>query len=665
MATFVAALLLTAKVLTLGEALQTAAAAQPQLAQARAGTAAARARADELRAPLLPQLVAQLALERQQVRTDVEQARVAVQAAKTSLRFAEAALGHARERLRLAEERYRIGGGNILELTAYTQAPAQAVQADFNVSSARATLIQRWGGSDMLRFAVELMALIVVYAGLRLSVFKLTRISWQDYHAPVIVRALARRPLTLLALLAPSLPLCATSWSRLAVEPWARGWVALLVACACVFWSTYAVNWYLGRRHLGDRLLLVALGAASIAHPAFVPAFVALSVVLSRQFLYPLFVADVEDVNTYCHKVLVLHHLLAFTAWAGAQRVWPLPASRLLALALVVQGASYFVSATGKLRLRWAPGNDLRGLLTAAVAHGWFRAGDRWLRTWLRFVERTNPLLTVGCLLVELGAGVLLLHRGLTIALLVGLAMLHIAVLVLSGINFTVWSLLDLALAAIAWREPAATFGVGQALVGLGVLVAARRLLRPYELAWIDTQLCNAFRFVGLGVDRRAVELGPEAFAPFDMIVANGKFRFICEDRLLVDAWGETESRELAAEIERLRTAAELRELEGRRGQPGFKSRGLKVMEEFLAVYLRTAGRRAPHALSWGSRDWLSNRRPLATPLEAVAVHVLKVIFAGGRFDALDDHALMTLKREGVVSPAAPAPPAASLGTSP
>src|SRR5438270_11928806 len=61
-----AALVLTtaARILTLDEAVQTARAHQPQLRQAHASTDAARAIADEARAPLLPQVAASAGYQR-------------------------------------------------------------------------------------------------------------------------------------------------------------------------------------------------------------------------------------------------------------------------------------------------------------------------------------------------------------------------------------------------------------------------------------------------------------------------------------------------------------------------------------------------------------------------------------------------------------------------
>ena len=93
--------------------------------------------------------MAQAVLTRQQIRLELEQAQLAVQAAKASTVAAQEALVNARERLQLAEGRYQAGLGNVIELgdaqLAYTQTSALRVQADYNVSSARAALLKALG----------------------------------------------------------------------------------------------------------------------------------------------------------------------------------------------------------------------------------------------------------------------------------------------------------------------------------------------------------------------------------------------------------------------------------------------------------------------------------------------------------------------------------------
>ncbi len=94
-------------------------------------------------------LEAQVAIERLQVRVDVETARLAVRADKEALDAAEEAKESGAGQLRLAEGRYQAGSGSAIELNdaqvALTNAAGQRVQAEYNLSTARAQLLKALG----------------------------------------------------------------------------------------------------------------------------------------------------------------------------------------------------------------------------------------------------------------------------------------------------------------------------------------------------------------------------------------------------------------------------------------------------------------------------------------------------------------------------------------
>jgi outer membrane protein len=96
-------------------------------------------------------VAAQIEAQKLQIRVDVEQAVLSVRAAKAGITAANDALVNARERLRLAEGRYESGVGTIIELSdaqvALASAAAQVVQAEFNLSNARAQLLSAMGRS--------------------------------------------------------------------------------------------------------------------------------------------------------------------------------------------------------------------------------------------------------------------------------------------------------------------------------------------------------------------------------------------------------------------------------------------------------------------------------------------------------------------------------------
>jgi outer membrane protein len=83
------------------------------------------------------------------VRFQVEQARLNLRSAKAAIVAAKDARDNAKERLRLAEGRYESGVGSIIELddaaVAALAAGAQLVQAEYNLSAARAGLLSALG----------------------------------------------------------------------------------------------------------------------------------------------------------------------------------------------------------------------------------------------------------------------------------------------------------------------------------------------------------------------------------------------------------------------------------------------------------------------------------------------------------------------------------------
>jgi outer membrane protein len=95
---------------------------------------------------------AALSVEQLQVRFDVEQAQATLLGNKESVLAARDAVDNAKEQLRLAEGRYQAGVGTIIELSdaqvQLTNAAAQLVQAQYNLSTARAKLLAALGRQE-------------------------------------------------------------------------------------------------------------------------------------------------------------------------------------------------------------------------------------------------------------------------------------------------------------------------------------------------------------------------------------------------------------------------------------------------------------------------------------------------------------------------------------
>jgi outer membrane protein len=107
-----------------------------------------RARVQEAEANL-DGLRAQETALRTSIRVALEQAFLGVRAARSSVQAATEAEASAREQLRLAEGRFQAGAGSIIELgdaqVTLSNAAAQRVQAEYNLSAARAALLRSLG----------------------------------------------------------------------------------------------------------------------------------------------------------------------------------------------------------------------------------------------------------------------------------------------------------------------------------------------------------------------------------------------------------------------------------------------------------------------------------------------------------------------------------------
>lgn len=92
---------------------------------------------------------AQLQVLEQQIRLSIEQAKLSIRATKAASAVADVAIQNAQIRLELAEGRYKAGVGNMIELgdaqLAFSSAEAQKVQAEYNLATARAQLLQALG----------------------------------------------------------------------------------------------------------------------------------------------------------------------------------------------------------------------------------------------------------------------------------------------------------------------------------------------------------------------------------------------------------------------------------------------------------------------------------------------------------------------------------------
>jgi hypothetical protein len=433
---------------------------------------------------------------------------------------------------------------------------------------------------------VELGVLAAAYALIRAAATRWAHLSDDGYRRPILLLSLVREPRALVATLGPSLPLFLAwprlHWTALGGAPWLRPLACVLALAATLPLINSAPNRYYNQRYLVDRVFLGALAVLVFAHPAFAAPLVGLAFVLSWQRLLPLS----SDLGFLINKNIALYVVVAFVAAQYVALFSTSAAPAFLVFVLAMHGAHYVHSAVDKLRIGWLRDNELIGLLGAGIAHG--HPSARRFAAWLRRFNRPLLLATIA---VELAAALWCWHWLGAVGLLVAAAVFHVAVFVVSGMDFFAWVLLDLWLATTAWlAHDERIFGVAPLVAALALIAVGRWAFEPQRLAWIDARLCHVYRFALRGTDGKLIELRPADFAPYEDLFFAGKFRYLSDEKLLVHTWAET-GPELARAIRAATSPDELARLAERLGRNYYDAERAAQMEDFLRALF--AGRAA------------------------------------------------------------------------
>lgn len=386
--------------------------------------------------------------------------------------------------------------------------------------------------------------------------------------------------------------------------------VVAIVVTALMAWvyAAHERNFWLDRSHAVDRCVLVALAAACWMHPAGLGPFAVALTVAVRQFEHPSCCYSTETPLR-----LPLDALAVLVAGCALACVG-VSALSVCAALLIVQATHYFAAGVAKVQAGpgptwWVRKNHLANLFVAARQYGW-RLGisDARAARVARLMRRVNPMLTGLTLAVELGAIVTFSHPGTAVALGVGYILLHLGILLTSGINFYKWAAVDAALVAMVVMLGDARgemFGLAAFGLSIPALGAAWWLFKPVRLGWTDTRLTNFFRFEAEGESGRVYHLGCGWFAPYDVVFAQSRFFYLRRRPHLVGTFGcntrrDEAGRTLAQDIDA--TGGDAGALEALRHSAGLRRwdpARSRQLEDVIRARLAHPPARRPRVLRW------------------------------------------------------------------
>jgi hypothetical protein len=433
-------------------------------------------------------------------------------------------------------------------------------------------VMRRFLGEDRPRDLLRIVVAVVGFAVLDRLVRAGSTLAAADEDAAVLVVAAVTRNWVAVLPLAGAIGLVAVAGGKRTRAGWSsmdHGAVWRLLTIPSVvtigwYGATADYNYLLGRWNAVDRLLIVILAVAAVAHPLLLVPFVFQAQTLLAQWAIPFggtTTLGVDRLATVAILVIAVTFLLAI---ASAE---PDTSPGLLLLGMAV-AADFFVPGRGKLGLDWLTTTHLDNFAYSSYTTGWRGAGDgTWARSIASLMRTFEWPLLIGTTLLEIGAVVAVFHRKLLRWWLPGWILLHISIFLVSGFWLIAWVVVELGLVIILWRRDLAAWTslndtpARGALAAVVVVAFGSTVFSPPSLAWLDAPVSYGYEVevVGESGTRYHVPLDAFGVAQQDLVFLFARFT---DFPPAVAGYGATAGGEYYARLSALDDFAELRALE-------------------------------------------------------------------------------------------------------
>ncbi len=319
-------------------------------------------------------------------------------------------------------------------------------------------------------------------------------------------------------------------------------WTIIII----LVWTTalYPYNYFFGRAHVMDRLVILLLGVATLRRPSIFPLLL-LAVLTSFLQWQGTGLADAESTN----RKMILDMAFMLAA-AGLARPWLLrwlPA-RLPMLTVVFIGANlihYWLPGLAKLKIGqnwadWALHDDLYHLTISTFLYGWNLLWDQAgvIRLHGALQALAVPL-KIFVIFIEVALLTAFWNRRWFVFLAAGRALLHMGIYFFSGDTFWNWILAQLAIVAAFWhKEPEdevtparsgglALFTMPVMLCSMIYMLLTAHSHKASKLAWFDSQITERYALHAVMEDGRRLYITPTFFEPYDFPMIQTQFHHL------------------------------------------------------------------------------------------------------------------------------------------
>jgi hypothetical protein len=323
-------------------------------------------------------------------------------------------------------------------------------------------------------------------------------------------------------------------------------WVAFSIGLT-LFWShgCYPYNLYFDQAHLFDRSMLLLLLFLGLRSPVLLLFFVVEVVISRSQLLHPIHsttsIADELPIR-------ILAMMAGAAVWNGVHALWAttrgrdrsraaaadafgarIPTTALIYAVLCLVGAYYSFAGYAKLEIGdsifdWIRSARLENLFIAAHLNGWhaslsgpalFRIADH--------IASLSIFIAAATVVVELGMLFILAHRWFTAGIVAAVVSMHLGIVVMTGIFFWKWLLVDCALAFWLWlrrgdRSLARMYSPALCVLSIVLIFALNGLFGTNKFTWWNTRWESVTEVEGVGADGSVYRIDPHDFHPYMLL---------------------------------------------------------------------------------------------------------------------------------------------------
>jgi hypothetical protein len=327
--------------------------------------------------------------------------------------------------------------------------------------------------------------------------------------------------------------------------------VLVMVAVFILTWafSTYGYNYYFNQPHYFDRLLLVFLALLVYVNPIFAIPFAMIAYVISYQFRFPIGFS-------YTDKQMIFEFVALFGFFVAVRPFTQGRTVDFVFVSLCLIGAYYYFPGIEKLHvgadspINWITDNNLHHYVPFTYEKGWlsFRSQDLVYRM-TDIVSFLRVPFQVFTIVVEIGAlFIILVKRRGTIVLLLLLILLHVGIMVSTGIFFWKWIVLDGAIAWFIWRygnseEIATIFKPIPIMLSLIIIASGSIFFRVSHLGWWNSPIHSYYKFDVIDTQGDRYDYPYSLLQPYDFVMTQNRLHYINKNKTVTGTAGESDLR--------------------------------------------------------------------------------------------------------------------------